>query len=583
MKLNEKSSSDIVKVFINGVIYSIDEKSSIYEAMAIKEGKIVALGTNDEISNYFIDKKEIIDLKSRTVLPGFIDAHCNMSERDIMKKGDLSLFQCNNITEYLIYIQNYIDTHPEEKVIYGIGWKNSIFEKNGEELNCYSEVFKGPNKKWLDKIETDKPIVLKSCDGHSLWLSSKAFEYFKITPNTNVPSGGRIELDEQNQLWGTLKENAACLVNIDWIDKYEEKDYIDNFIKYQKFQHSQGVTTIGLIDTKEVKMPLELYGKLENMKELKLRIVYGVTILSKKLCKRSVNEQLHELKRNRIIYSTELFLVSVAKFFSDGIVENMTAFLFKPYTLLDDKCNERQGLFLWDINELKEGIKMANRLEFNVCIHTKGDLACKFAIDGIEYSIINNQNKTFRNSLIHVDLITQYYIRKMKVLKINAIIEPCWFYRSMSLSKNEVLAIGKERAYRQYPVKSLVDLGVITAATSDDNTSVKINPLEAIECATVRNLYDFLPSGYPEIINMNDVKYRLNPRERISIDEAIKMFTINAAYVLGKEKEIGSLEIGKKADFIVLDKDIVWINPLDIGNINIDRTYFNGELVYLNE
>ncbi|WP_459479243.1 amidohydrolase [Clostridium saccharoperbutylacetonicum] len=583
MKLNEKSSSDIVKVFINGVIYSIDEKSSIYEAMAIKDGKIVALGTNDEISNYFIDKKEIIDLKSRTVLPGFIDAHCNMSDRDIMKKGELSLFQCNNVTEYLIYVQNYIDTHPEEKVIYGIGWKNSIFEKNEEELNCYSEVFKGPNKKWLDKIETDKPIVLRSFDGHSLWLNSKAFEYFKITPNTNVPNGGIIELDEQNQLWGILKENAVYLVNIDWIDEYEDKDYIDNFIKYQKLQHSHGVTTIGLIDTKEVKMPLELYGKLENMKELKLRIVYGVTILPKELCKRSVNEQLHELKRNRIIYSTELFLVSVAKFFLDGIIENMTAFLFKPYTLIDDKCNEKQGLFLWDINELKEGIKMANRLEFNVCIHAKGDLACKFAIDGIENSIINNQNKAFRNSLIHVDLITQYYIRKMKALKINTIIEPCWFYKSMSLSKNEVLAIGKERAYRQYPVKSLVDLGVITAATSDGNTSVKINPLEAIECATVRNLYDFLPSGYPEIINMNDVKYRLNPRERISIVEAIKMFTINAAYVLGKEKEIGSLEIGKKADFIVLDKDIVWTNPLDIGNTNINRTYFNGELVYLNE
>lgn len=582
MKLNEKSSDTMRKIFINGVIYSIDDKKRVYEAMAVKNGIIAALGSNEEIINYFKDEKEIIDLKFRTVLPGFIDAHCSMSEKNIIRKDELSLFNAECPKDYLLLIQSYVDLHKEQEMIYGIGWRNSAFEIEEDGVDKYTEVFKGPSKKWLDKINTNKPIVLKSYDGHSLWLNDKAFEYFNITKETKSPFGGKIELDEQGELWGTLKENAMSLVKLKNF-KYKDKEYIDNFIRYQSTLHSHGITTISLVDTKEIKMPLEIYRRLEIMKKLKLRIVYGITIMPKTLCKRSVYEQIHELKRNRIIYNTELFYVAFTNFFADGIIEDMTAFLFKPYELINEKVGENNGLFLWDIDEFKEGIKMSNRLDFNVCINAVGDLACKLAIDGFEYSSVNNINKNFRNSLIHIGLITKYYMRKMNLLKINAIIQPFWFYKHITLNKTEVQAIGKERACRQYPVKSLVDAGLVVAVSSDEETIMETNPLNSIECTTLRNLYDFIPSGYPEIINMDDAHYRLNPSERISVMEAIEMNTINAAYVLGKEKEIGSLEIGKKADFIVLDKDIFKINSLDIPSINIERTYFNGELVYLNE
>jgi predicted amidohydrolase YtcJ len=583
MRLDEKSSSNADKIFINGIIYSIDDKSSVYEAMAIKEGRIVALGSNEEVKSWLNDKKEIVDLKFRVVLPGFIDTNCHISERMMAKKDGLNLFNANNRNEYIKLIQSYADSHPEEEIIYGTGWRNSAFEEDKECLDGYTEAFKGPNKKWIDKIKTDKPIVLKSYDGHSLWLNSKAFEHFNITKDTEIVNGGKIEINEKGELWGTLKENAINLVNINKKKAYTDKEYITSFIRYQSILHSHGVTTIGLIEKHEINMPLELYRRLEIIKKLKLRIVYGVTILPEKICERSIYEQLHQLKRNKIMYNTKIFDVSIVKFYADGIIENMTAYLFKPYELSNEKSIKSNGSFLWEINEFKEGIKMANRLEFNVCIHAVGDFACKLAIDGVEYSSQNNMNKRYRNSLVHADLITKYYIRKMKILKINAIIQPFWFYKNVSLSKNEVLAIGKERAYRQYPLKSLIDAGIVTAVSSEEDTLIEISPLNAIECATLRNLYDFIPSGYPEVVNMSDTRYRLNPSERISVAEAVKMVTINAAYVLGKEKEIGSLEIGKKADFIVLDKDVFNTKPLDISNINIERTYFNGELVYLNE
>lgn len=585
MGVIKKSCNGVQKIFINGVIHSINKKNNVYEAMVIKDGTIVALGSNEEVRKYSTNETEVVDLKFRIVIPGFIDAHCHMPERMMIRRDELSLYEASNLKDYLKLIQSYIDSHPEEKIIYGIGWENFVFERGEENSYNYTEVFKGPNKKWLEKMKTSKPIVLKAADGHSLWLNNEAFRYFKITKDTKVPVGGKIELDEQGELWGTLKENAMSLVSMDRIQNsknYKQLEYLNKFIKYQNILHSYGVTTISLIDDDTLEMPLELFKRLENEQKLKLRVIYGVTIKPQKICKRTIHEQMHYLKRNSILYKTKLLDISITKFFADGFIEKMTAYLFKPYESIESTCKSN-GMFLWDYDEFKEGIKMANRFDFNVCVHAAGDFACKLSIDAIECSYKNNSNHGYRNSLIRMDLITRYYMRRMKSLNINAIIQPFWFYKDVSSSKHEVLAIGEERAHRQYPLKSLIDEGIITAGSSDNGVLENANPLKAIECSILRNMYDFIPSGYPKKVDMNDTRYRLNPRERISALESIKMFTINAAYVLGKENEIGSLEVGKRADFIVLDRDIFLLNPLDISNINIDRTYFNGELVYLNE
>lgn len=580
MELNKRSSINADKLFINGNIYSIDDKNRIYQGMAIKNGTIVALGSNEEIKSYSNEKTEIIDLKYKVVLPGFIYAHINMPERMMIKKDGLSLFEGNNPWQYLKLIQSYVDSHPEEEIIYGLGWKSSNFEGWGNNSNRYVEVFKGPHKTWLEKIKTEKPIVLKSFDNHTLWLNNKAFEYFKITRDTKSPIGGIIELDEGGELWGTLKGNAINLINIDKLKKYSDKEYLNRFLKYQNILHSYGVTSIGLIDEEKSGMPLELYRRLEITNKLKLKVIYGITIMPYEICRQTIFEQIHQLKRNKIIYETNLFNISIIKFYADGIIGMETAYLFKPYEN-EGKVNNENGLFMWDIPEFKEAIEMANRLGFNVTIHAAGDFACKLAIDGLEHAINNNVKNNCRNSLISIDLITKYYIKMMHLLNINAIIKPYWFHKNNCLGENEVLAIGEERAQREYQVKTLIADGVVTAGGLEQESSA-ISPLNAIECAVIRNLYDFLPAGYPEKINFNDIRYRLNPSERISILEAVKMFTINAAYILGKDEQIGSLEIGKRADFIVLDKNIFETEPVDIHEINVVQTYFNGELVYFN-
>ena len=226
---------------------------------------------------------------------------------------------------------------------------------------------------------------------------------------------------------------------------------------------------------------------------------------------------------------------------------------------------------------------MANRLDFDVAIECRGDNACKVAIDGIEYSQKNNNYNTCRNSMVHLDLITKYYIRRMKLLGISAIIHPFWYYENDNSVKIEYKSIGEDRIQRLYPYKTLVKNNIITAAASEYYIEDVPNPLKGIWCAVTRNLYDFKNPLYNENNIMKNPKYRLNPNERVSIQEAVRSFTIDAAYVLGKEKEVGSIEYGKNADFIVLDKNIFEIASEEIANTSVCATYFDGRLVYTSE
>ena len=295
MESNKKPLKNADKLFINGIIYSIDNKNKIYQGMAVKDGEIIALGSNEDVNSYSNHRTEIVDLKHKVVLPGFIFAHSNIPERIMIKKDELSLFEGNNPWQYLKMIQNYVDAHQDEEVIYGLGWKSINFEGGENNPDRYLEVFKGPNKNWLKKIETQKPIVLKSADNNVLWLNNKAFEYFKISKDTKPPVGGIIELDEEGELWGTLKGNAVTLINIDSIKKYSDMKYLNGFIKYQNILHSYGVTSIGLIEEK--RRSIEVYRRLEITNKLKMKVIYGVTIMPYEVYRQTICEQIHQLKR----------------------------------------------------------------------------------------------------------------------------------------------------------------------------------------------------------------------------------------------------------------------------------------------
>lgn len=563
MYLKNKKVFTIEKIFINGQIYTLDKKNSIFEAMGITNGKIVFLGTNKGAINASDNNTSIIDLNHKTIIPGFIDAYIKIPEKIMMTEEDLNLFDCNTIEECLDTVRKYINAHIDKDIIYGSGWD-------------YNKFCKAPDKKLLNNICSNKPIILRDITGHMLWLNDRAFEYFEISKDSISSIGGGIELDKNGELLGILTDNVVRLINMKEI--YIYGDYINGLIKFQNNLHSYGITSIGLVENDSAYIPFDIYKEAERKDKLKLKINYGIYIYPYEIYHKTIYEQIHELKRLNIIYKSRYFNITRACFEADGLIEMHSAFLFKPY-----RNGNNAGKFKWDILEFKEGVKMANRLDFNAAIECRGDNACKVAIDGIEYSQKNNNYSKFRNSIVHTDLITKYYIRRMKILGINAVIHPFWYYESNEHVENEYESIGEDRIQRLYPYKSLVENNIVTAASSDYYVSDEPNPIKGIWCAVTRNLYDFTNKSELNENLMICPQYRLNPEEKVTVLDAVRSFTIDAAYILGKEKEVGSIEYGKNADFVVLNKNIFESSIEEIPNIKVCRTYFDGELVYINE
>lgn len=572
MYLNNKNIVTIEKMFINGSIHTIDKKNSVYEAIGINKGKIVFLGSNSEAMSLSDKNTKIIDLNHKTIVPGFIDTYIRIPEQLFMKKDDLNLFRCTNIDEYMATIREYIDTHSDKDIIYGCGWDNSRII--GARINY---------RERLNDLCYDKAIILRDRTGHILWLNDKAFERYRITKYTDSPIGGIIELDEKGELSGLLKDNAVNLVDAGELSNYSNKEYLAGFIKFQDRLHSYGITSVGIVENHCVQIPFDVYRLAEMKNILKLRINYGVKILPYEIKHKTIYEQLHKLKRQKIIYKSRYFDITRACFEGDGLIEMQSAFLFKPYRNGSNINTDFVGRFKWDMLEFKEAIKMANRLDFDTTVECSGDNACKAAMDGFEYSERNNNYNKWRNSIVNLDLITKYYIRRMKLLGISAIIHPFWYYQDRNMAESQYKSIGEDRIQRLYPYKTLVSNNIVTSSSSEFYVEDMPNPLKGIWCAATRNLYDLRKSEHYIENIMLIPEYRLNPDERVSILEAVRSFTIDAACVLGKEKETGSLEYGKNADFIVLDKNIFSCSPEQIANVNVCSTYFEGELVYTNE
>ncbi|MDO5517384.1 MAG: amidohydrolase family protein [Clostridium sp.] len=572
MYLNKSSLTYMDRIFINAIIYTIDIKNCIYAAMGIKNGIIKVLGSNEEVMNFADTNTEIIDLNGRCVLPGFIDAYSSIPISTLLEGRGVLLDEAETVDNYISLLEAYLQNHKSDYMIWGIGWKyENEFKHNG----C-----------WINKIEAHKPIVLTEYSNEALLLNHEAVNYFKITKETVPPVGGIIEIeqDEYGHYYALLRGNAVNLININRCFKFTDAEYSNELIKYEAMINSYGITTAAVGNRDIIQIPIYAYKNLEQRNMLTARINYRAKILPSEVCRKTVYEQTHEIKRNRILHKTELFDISIGEIDIDGRIELGLAYLFKPYIDgLEQYPEDYRGKFMWHMIELVEAIKMANRLDINLIINARGDYGSRLAMDGIEYSARNNENHNYRNTINHLDLISKYYIRRMKLLNVNALVQPFWFDKKSEANYCTISRIGEGRAYRLYPFKSLIKAGIITASSSDYYVKEKAEPLNAIGGAVCRNLYEFSSLGYPAKVDLTDSKYMLNPIEKVNVFEAVKSFTLNSAYILGMEKETGSLEIGKKADFIVLDDDIFRVPPLKIKDIKVKRTYLAGKLVYICE
>ena len=307
MYLNKDNPIYMDKVFINAIIYTIDIKNRMYQAMGIKDGKIAVLGTNDEVMSFAGVNTEILELRGKCILPGFIDPYSSIPEELLMKDA-VSLCDCNNTDDYINAVNRYIKNNNVD-IICCTGWK-------------YEDEFRHRGQ-WLNKIQCNKPIIVIDYSNEVLLLNEKAVEYFKISNNTVAPVGGVIDtkLDDNGRKYAFIKGNAVNLINTMTYYSVNDEDYEKCIMAYEKKMNSYGITTVSIGNREFREIPILAYKKLEERNMLTIRIKCRIKLLPSEICKKTIYVQTHEIKRNRILYESKLFDISIGEIDVDGRLE----------------------------------------------------------------------------------------------------------------------------------------------------------------------------------------------------------------------------------------------------------------------
>ena len=544
-ELNNSQSADLA--FNNGFVYTVDSLNPDAEAVAIKDGKFIYVGDNEGLQAFIGDKTKVIELEGRMILPGFIDAHCHPIS-SFRYFYELNLYGLKTVEQFQKALGNYLLSHPEAKYIKGRGWSNTDFSKTG------------PDKKIIDAIVKDIPVSLSSEDGHSKWVNSKALQLAGITKRTKNPEGGVIERNPiTGEPSGTLRENAGELVS-EIFPVYTVDELMKGLQEYQQMASSFGITTVHDAYLDAGSNETEAYRMLERDSKLKMRFRASLYIDPQKGI-----EQIKSLIEERRKNKGSLFQTNSAKIFIDGVVEGGTAYLKEEYKNLPGNFGE----LLWDIDDLNNICAALNKNKFQIHSHSIGDAAISLTLDAYKFAELQNGKRDSRNLITHLQLVDQSDIKRFKELGVLAVPQPYWFSKDNYYYNIQIPYLGRERADEEYPMASFFNEGVIVASSSDYPVTIPCNPLEAIQYGITRSEF-----------NTTEPKEILWPEERATLDQMIRSFTVNGAHANFLEKETGSIEVGKKADLIVLDKNLFEIPVTEINKVKVVMTLFEGGEVF---
>lgn len=549
-------------LFTGGVIYTVDDAETIAQALAVKNGKIIFVGNEEDAAAYLGEGTEVVDLAGQFMMPGFVDSHLHSIMPSFF---DFSLLGITTMEETIATIQAYVDAHPEKEIFNGFGYLTSLF--TGEEAE------NGPRKERLDEICADRSLSILSYDGHTMWGNSKFFEVNNITYETQSPRGGILVKDEVTRdVWGALKDSAIALGGEDPYDKETLRKELPQFIQLLNSYGYTSIMTLPAFGTMPV--PFEAYLALEKEGKLTMRVHGATSVMDFRY-----EEDLVRLAQAKEKYNTELIKMNTAKFFMDGVVDTRTAYLLEPYLDVDTL-----GMAGWELNTLKDVYTRVNEMGVQIHTHAIGDAALRMSLDASTYAKDHTPQGDYRNAITHLQVVNEADIPRLGALDIIAVAQPYWHYRQPEYwDVVEYTAIG-ERAEREYPMKSFWDTGAIVASSSDYPVTANPNPFEAIQIGVTRNMpfgaADLIEYGLEPISNMDDPLYLNSPEERLTVQQMIRSFTANGAYLLFNEMNTGSLEVGKAADLVIVDQNLLTIDPLLISQTQVLRTYMNGQLVY---
>ncbi|GMR68854.1 MULTISPECIES: amidohydrolase [Bacillus] len=532
-------------IFINGNVYTVEAKQPWAEAVAIKNGEIIYVGNTKAAKKYKNKNTKIIDLKGKMLLPGFVDSHLHASET-VNSLYSVDLVNARTVDEYVQAVEQYRKEHSDVKVIHGAGWSNTLFSSSG------------PTKDLLDAVVKDIPVALISEDYHSVWANSKALEIAKITKDTPNPNGGVIERNENGEPSGTLRDTATNLV-LDKLPKYNTEQYKEGLKTFQQLAASNGYTQVNDVVVPQQDTVIEALTMLEKEQALSIRHNLALTIQPSE-----GQERIPYVKEQRAKLQGPLVKMNTVKLFMDGVLEGGTAYLHEPY---NNKPNY-YGVPVWEKPAFEQMVQTLDKEKFQVHIHSIGDAATTETLNILAIAQEQNGKRDSRHKITHLQLVKENDINRFKDLGVIGVPQPTWFLKDGEYFAQAVELLGEERANEQYPMRSFINKGVVMASSSDYpiTQGPYFSPLAGIQMGITRtSLQD------------TNSQNALNPKEKVSLAEMIKTYTINGAYANFLEKETGSIKVGKKADIVVLDKNLFKIPKQDIHKARILLTLLEGK------
>ena len=547
------TTQDAELLMLNGKVYTVNHEQSWAEAIAITDGRIIWVGNSDDANQWQGEGTRTIDLGGKMVLPGFQDIHIHPVHSGVSYQ-QCALFDVEGVELLQQRIKQCAESEPGEW-IRGGGWLVTNFAPSGL-----------PDKKLLDEIVPDRPVALKSSDGHSMWVNSLALDLAGINADTQDPAGGRIDrYPNSTEPSGSLQETSAMnLVHI--VEPELTQKELEAGLAYSRDHlHSLGITAVQdallKLTPGDAYFGLPAYLALEERGELNLHVINAMYWQNDI----SLEEQLPAFLKARD-ESTPYIHNTAIKIWQDGVIETETAALLEPYL---NRGDQFVGELLNEPAVLNEAVTALDAAGFQIHFHAIGDRAIRSAFDSIQAAREANGKHDNRHHISHIQLFSPEDIPRFAELDVVANFQPLWAIEDGYITDLTIPRIGEERGKFLYPIGSVQRTGARVAFGSDWYVT-SANPLDGIEAAVTR----LDPDGKTD--------EPLGENEEINLAQAIENYTLNSAYVNFLDVDTGSIEIGKLADIIVLDRNLFDVPASEINLVRVIATLFRGELVFGN-
>lgn len=528
------------KLYTNGVVITMNQDNLVTDSLAVCHNRILAAGSREELDTYLCDETEIIDLNGKALLPGFYDSHGHVNSA-----GDNEMYQANlncppigvriTIEDCLEALKEQAKKNPEGAV-QGFGYDDTLVAEK-RHLTRHD----------LDKVSTERPVVAKHISGHLAYLNTKALELIGYDETTEDPVGGVIQRESGTQIPnGVLEENAAFHPGIRALGALSDKQRQESLVYITGEYAKQGVTTAacGLLYTHA---QMAMYKAVEDRLQTRMFINPFMKDYD------AITEGFE---------SGDKIIISGGKELADGSLQGYTGYLSKPYHINLPGQPEYRGYPTNEKEVLKERIKEAYRKSIQPVVHCNGDAALDDYLEALEEAQKIYPGKDLRPVVIHCQTAREDQLDKIKELgvTISFFVLHTYYWGD----RHRDIFLGPERAARMDPLKSALKRGIIFS-THCDSPITPQRPLLSIWASVNR------------ITSSGKV---LGEEQRIPVMDALRAYTINAAYQNFDEKEHGSLEPGKYADMVILSENILACEPEHIRDIEVEETILAGKTTY---